>query len=365
MTPAIEDSPDDAQPILRGGGGLEETGDPQAAFDEHGRDVFDGYSYRRADADNRSLSLHDEGDEDELVGETAPAGSSSDDGITSSSAMSVGSSRPTTAEPDLLGSPAALKDHGRQRSTGLDSLVESVEGSHGGVGSIMDEDEVGAPVVADVQEDATEAEEDDWDVVEGADELDHATNGRQTQTLFSRGVVDRYRMQITSIVSTAASSSKPSTPTVRPSSKVRRRSSIRLGFGRNGDTSSRSSSTDGQATPPLHASLSNGTGDRVGRRPLFGTRSQSATPLPTLTRASSSGGIETSPSSTSLLSPPRKFRLRRRPGSAEAVNDDQRPESALSDRTVSPVGPLGGGDDGRTGTKKRVQRIAANVFAKS
>ena len=347
MTPAIEDSPDDAQPVLRGGGGLEESGDPQPAFDEHGRDVFDGYSYRRADADNRSLSLHDEGDEDELVtAEEEPAhvaASSSDDGITSSSAMSVGSSRPTTVEPDLLGSPPP-KDHGRQRSTGLDSLVESVEGS-GGAGSVMDEDVVEATV---------EIEEDDWDVVEGAEELAHATNGRQTQTLFSRGVVDRYRMQITSIV---GPSSKPTTPTVRPG-KVRRRSSIRIGFGRTtgGDASSRSSSTDGQATPPLNGSAS---GERIGRRPLFGTRSQSATPLPTLTRASSSGGIEASPSATSLLSPPRKFRLRRRPGSAEAVD---RPESALSDRTdrtISPASPES------NGTKRRVQRLAATVFAKS
>lgn len=258
MKPALAE-PDEAE----GEGNPPEkppSGEPQEAVDEHGRDVFEGYSFKGPDTpsvngDEGSMLDQDmEGEEDEgdMDGDMGGEGDEEFDenGHTSSSALS-NSTRPTS-----LG---GAESHGRQRSGGLDSLVE---------------DPTTSPSPKPKSEKYLDADlvlEEDWDMVEAVDEsMAERNGGNRVPTLFARGVVDRYRMRI------ARTRKRRDEGTSRPSSRLGPRPESRL--------SSRSSITpsdslnetsDAQRSKPLTTRLA--SAERLRIRPKRSRKSVNGT----------------------------------------------------------------------------------------
>lgn len=150
--------------------------EPEERYDEHGRDVFDGYSYLAPRADRDSVldfelehrtdspEIYQESEEASQGARTEPAAEdmaeSYDHGNLTSSSVQTSSTRPTSVEKD----PSASSRHDRIGSQGLDSLTENG-------------DETG-------ETEPSEADE-DWDVVVTPEAGMWDRNGKRGNTLFA------------------------------------------------------------------------------------------------------------------------------------------------------------------------------------
>lgn len=169
--------------------------EPQARYDGEGREVFAEYDFRSPlmtpeVEEEEVLETETEATEEEVAPETlvsveeasVAAASTQDEedegAITSSSVVdSPVSTRATSVE-------ASSPPHGRQVSTALQSLTE------------CDKEEAGEIEVKEASE-----PEEEWDVVEASTDIGpgsrNGNGGRDgPRSLFARGVVDKYRLQI-------------------------------------------------------------------------------------------------------------------------------------------------------------------------
>ncbi|KAI5479029.1 protein serine/threonine kinase [Pseudohyphozyma bogoriensis] len=178
----------------------EPEGPPQPAFDDSGRDVFDGYSYfggRDADSivcasddeDEAELGSIDVDHQEDEAGDTSLADTSMATDLTSTSFASD-----STMATSAAGSPEVTLH--RQPSTVLHSVVEGPSSTES----------------VNVDED----HDSDWDVVE-TEVGGEARNGGKGTTLWARGVKDRYRLLVSGtgtpkIPSRGTSPFRPSPP---------------------------------------------------------------------------------------------------------------------------------------------------------
>jgi hypothetical protein len=199
---------------------------PLAATDENGQDVFDGYSFKGRDVDE-SIMEYDEEEEDDydassvsgrrVPDEVMDEEEEEDAGVTTSS-MQTASTRPTSDGTGNVGSPnapatdaAGRRRHAR-RSAELASLMETdgssqaAGGASGGAGGV-----VGGEGAGEDDSSAVDDDFDDWDMVEtpGGDAAEER-NGRKANTLWARGVRDRYKLQLLPVAVRGVTSSRPS-----------------------------------------------------------------------------------------------------------------------------------------------------------
>ena len=245
------------------------AGEPQAAFDEGGRDVFDGYSYYGRDSDSiRRLDMVEterrkEGDDDgsqtlaeddkmvqdephlaseattsappssagtmEDVSQSISHASSSDiSGINESgladsdntlSSLATVSTQPTTVAAD---SPAPTR---RRQSSSRSNNLEPV--------SELPVVPLSAETVLEESEDLSDG---DWDVLDNNDFGGFSRNGGREATLFAKGIRDKYRLVVAPL----------SSPLRSPAGL---RAGSRVGS-RKGSSSSGRSSLAGQSLSP-------------------------------------------------------------------------------------------------------------------
>lgn len=209
MPAEIADTAEDAPADEEDNG--EDKKEPQAEFDEEGRDVFEGYSFQVQD-DAVSLvetveELNEAAEstaqlgakphpadapETTILSSTGPQPLQQDEEVMSSSAQST-STRMTHGDRDVS---MGQSGHSTDSSTAT-SEVHPKEASAGQASSERNPSEIQAPEPSEVVRE--EEGEDDWDVVEQEDQV--AQNGRllngrrggisKGKTLFQRGVPDR------------------------------------------------------------------------------------------------------------------------------------------------------------------------------
>ncbi|KAI7967007.1 hypothetical protein MJO29_000284 [Puccinia striiformis f. sp. tritici] len=146
--------------------------EPQGAVDENGQDVFDGYSYRAPSQERDSIIMED--DEDGSVG---GAGSG-----------------PEAEDTTHVKSASQATDSARSVSQSLSK--SKVPSSHPSTTIVVNESE--EPDLP-TSNDEGEAEE-DWDVVatpeNGQSDLNGRLGKKPGNTLFARGVVDKYKLRM-------------------------------------------------------------------------------------------------------------------------------------------------------------------------
>ena len=187
MVPQVEDSGEEGPGQDR----EPPEGEPQAGFDEHGQDVFDGYSYDpRMEGEPEYAE-----DEDEVDTPSRSYQGSVVDKMQSSPETTFESSRSALAGLISSTSTAAAShdspkmDHTAPASPAvLEPVAEDGPAKANGAGH--------SPMVIKEVDEVEEMDDDDWEhvVVGGEGE---ARNGGRGATLFARGVKDRYKMLVT------------------------------------------------------------------------------------------------------------------------------------------------------------------------
>jgi serine/threonine protein kinase len=208
---ATSDRPDektDAGGSSEGGAASKEP--PLQPTDENGQDVFDGYSFGGRDPDEAIVEYDDEED----AGSSSDGGGGTDDeamdgeaedreaGITSSS-MQTASTAPASIEKDAAvaaGPDGSVKDNEQRPSPSTASRHRRDRKRSVELASLMETDDGAERTGEGASLTGTQAEEDDdWDMVEtpdgGAAEERNGTR-RQGNTLWARGVRDRYRLRL-------------------------------------------------------------------------------------------------------------------------------------------------------------------------
>ncbi|KAI8447272.1 AGC protein kinase, partial [Phakopsora pachyrhizi] len=151
--------------------------EPQRAFDEQGRDVFDGYSYLAPR--NERDSVIDEEFEDEPSGGHGSDENGTETAPVEAADYSAKSKNLEDAEESLNTTSNSDDPH----CSGQSATDESHSSNNGG--NILNGDS-----------------EEDWDVVDTPEGGEWDTNGRRkkpSNTLFSRGVVDKYKLRMRKI----------------------------------------------------------------------------------------------------------------------------------------------------------------------
>jgi len=206
--------------------------EPQGAVDENGHDVFDGYSYLAPSHERDSIILEDEEDESMGGGESGvetegnnKSGSESNDPTSSAS---------QSPSKDKLSSP--------QPTTTI-IVNESEEPSQP---SSNDEDDT----------------EEEWDVVvtpeNGQSDLNGRLGRRPGNTLFARGVVDKYKLRMRKLNEGSTGANSLQATSLRPfgSSKSSFIKAAQSQFGTVGNQSTISSthqgSSEASSDPPMH-----------------------------------------------------------------------------------------------------------------
>ncbi|GAA5909695.1 AGC family serine/threonine-protein kinase [Sporobolomyces salmoneus] len=292
------------------------VGEPQAAFDEGGRDVFDGYSYYGRDSDSirRFESMEvaniDAGDEEDQPlaasqvdkDETSPitqmkssappsvgtmeeieplesqASSSDVSGINDSgmldsdntlSSLATVSTLPTTVAAD---SPAPIR---RRQSSSRSSNLEPV--------AELPVVPISTEIVLEESEDVSDG---DWDLLDANDFGGFSRNGGREATLFAKGIRDKYRLVVAPL----------SSPLRSPSGL---RAGSRIGSRKGSSSSGRSSlvGTSLSTTPEPPRSPSGLLRFAPGRNKGSKRASHSKEPSPLL------DSIQTSASLATLSSP--------------------------------------------------------------
>lgn len=168
-------------------------GKPEEAFDEHGNDVFDGYSFFGKATDDEEEDIMD--DEEVLDSDEEGEEDSSSGRMNSESTLAH-------ATPEEYQVPHLLYHHNS------DLPLSPLTMLLGNRSRIIEH-------LASQEED----DDDDWHVVHAEGE---AKNGSRAATLFAMGVRDRYRLLVTNSSSTLLSPSSSTRPNnyLSPSSSV-------------------------------------------------------------------------------------------------------------------------------------------------
>lgn len=217
-------------------------GEPQAAYDERGRDVFDGYSYYGRDSDSirrfdpmdpaqagesaQNVGGKEDQEEDETLTDAqidkppmtsaAPSNGVTDDveplaSHASSSDVSAINESVTTDSDNTLSSLATIST--QPTTVAADSPAQarrrqssSISSSHLEPVSELHPVPLSTEVVLEESEDLTDGE---WDLLEAKDFAGFSRNGGREATLFSKGIRDKYRLAVAPLASPLRSPSGP------------------------------------------------------------------------------------------------------------------------------------------------------------
>ncbi|GAA6017945.1 hypothetical protein JCM11491_001229 [Sporobolomyces phaffii] len=200
------------------------AGDPEPAFDEGGRDVFDGYSYYGRDSDSIKRFAMDEdprlGDKPEQEEEEQTLADRQQDGPEPDETSHRSSSVATMDDVGHLGSQASSSDVSGMQDSSLNDSENTLSSlatvstqpttvaadspaaiRHRHISSRSNLEPVSelplVPISTEiVLEEAEDASDSEWDLLDANDFGGFSRNGGREATLFAKGIRDKYRLVV-------------------------------------------------------------------------------------------------------------------------------------------------------------------------